>query len=73
MTNDVKTVLTTNLEETIVNIANTINTIALQGYVVNNAKYCSLNNAILVHILLKDYSSFDKLRKKEIENLYNIL
>lgn len=73
MTNDVKTALTTNLEETIVDIGNTIVTIALQGYVVNSAKYCGLNNAILVYRLLKDYSSFNKIRRKEIENLYNSL
>ena len=49
MTNDFKTAITQDLEKRIVTISNTIVAISSQGYVVNNTKFCSLqNNLILV-------------------------
>ena len=49
MTNDFKTAITQNLEKRIVTISNTIVAISSQGYVVNSAKFCSLQNNVLMY------------------------
>lgn len=73
MTNDFKTAITKDLEKRIVTISNTIVAISSQGYVVNNTKFCSLQNNLMLHNLFKDIDSFDTTRQNHLEVIYNTI
>ena len=73
MTNDFKTAIKKDLEKRIVTISNTIVAISSQGYVVNNTKFCSLQNNLILHNLFKDIDSFDTTRQNHLEVLYNTI
>lgn len=73
MTNDFKTTITQNLEKRIVTISNIIVAISSQGYVVNNTKFCSLENNLILYNLFKDINSFDRNRQNHLEVLYNTI
>lgn len=73
MTNDFKTAITKDLEKRIVTISNTIVAISSQGYVVNNTKFCSLQNNLILHNLFKDIDSFDTTRQNHLEVIYNTI
>ena len=73
MTNDFKTAIKKDLEKRIVTISNTIVAISSQGYVVNNTKFCSLQNNLILHNLFKDVDSFDTTRQNHLEVLYNTI
>lgn len=73
MTNDFKTAITKDLEKRIVTISNTIVAISSQGYIVNNTKFCSLQNNLILHNLFKDIDSFDTTRQNHLEVIYNTI
>lgn len=73
MTNDFKTAITKDLEKRIVTISNTIVAISSQGYVVNNTKFCSLQNNLILYNLFKDIDSFDTTRQNHLEVIYNTI
>ena len=73
MTNDFKTAITKDLEKRIVTISNTIVAISSQGYVVNNTKFCSLQNDLILYKLFKDIDSFDTTRQNHLEVIYNTI
>lgn len=73
MTNDFKTAITKDLEKRIVTISNTIVAISSQGYVVNNTKFCSLQNNLILYNLFKDIDSFDTTRQNYLEVIYNTI
>ena len=73
MTNDFKTAITKDLEKRIVTISNTIVAISSQGYVVNNTKFCGLQNNLILHNLFKDIDSFDTTRQNHLEVIYNTI